>query len=80
MISYPGSTRQTAHPDTPYSPQTPLLTIFIALQDVEKGMGPTTFLPGSFGKKKHEQFREDHDGFLRKAETVEAELGVGDCR
>lgn len=44
-----GSPRQPIHPDT-YTPcdvGPALLTAFVALQDIDEQMGPTTFLPGT---------------------------------
>ena len=79
MISYPSSSRQTAHPDTPYNSGIPLLTIFVALQDVDITMGPTTFLPGTNKSDKHAKFQSDHDNFLKGSKTVCAELKAGDC-
>ena len=61
MISEPGAQRQPIHPDTPFRPDAdadadagagagsaaPLLTCFVALQDVAVAMGPTLFLLGT---------------------------------
>ena len=79
MISYPSSSRQTAHPDTPYNKDIPLLTVFVALQDVDISMGPTTFLPGTNTNAKHSKFQSDHDTFLKNSQSVCAELKAGDC-
>ena len=42
-----GAPRQPLHSDTRRADAPVLLTAFVALQDVEESMGPTTFLPGS---------------------------------
>ncbi|KAJ8605388.1 hypothetical protein CTAYLR_002406 [Chrysophaeum taylorii] len=43
----PGSFRQPIHSDTPFQRVPPLYASFVALQDVDLDMGPTTFLPGT---------------------------------
>lgn len=53
LVSDPGAPRQCVHADTivlpspqfPNASMAPLYTFFIALQDVEDGMGHTVFLP-----------------------------------
>ena len=42
-----GAPRQPLHADTPRSDAPVLLTAFLALQDIDEDMGPTTFLPGT---------------------------------
>ncbi|KAL3798789.1 hypothetical protein ACHAW5_009695 [Stephanodiscus triporus] len=44
VITDKGSHRQMVHPDLPYQEKAPLYVIFLALQDVTEGMGPTSFL------------------------------------
>jgi hypothetical protein len=44
VITDKGSNRQMVHPDLPYQELAPLYVIFLALQDVTEGMGPTSFL------------------------------------
>jgi len=44
VITDRGSNRQMVHPDLPYQENAPLYVIFLALQDVTEGMGPTSFL------------------------------------
>ena len=39
--------RQPVHPDTVWHTSGGIVTLFIALQDVEADMGPTFFLPGT---------------------------------
>ena len=45
LVSDPGSTRQPVHPDTAYRRDPSVFTCFVALQDVERDMGPTLFIP-----------------------------------
>jgi len=45
LISESRSPRQPVHPDNPYQDIPPLFTVFIALQDITIGMGPTSFIP-----------------------------------
>jgi hypothetical protein len=44
VVTDKGSDRQMVHPDLPYQENAPLYVIFLALQDVTEGMGPTSFL------------------------------------
>ena len=44
LVSDPGSTRQPVHPDTAYRRDPSVFTCFVALQDVERDMGPTLFI------------------------------------
>ncbi len=46
LISDPGSQAQPLHPDIVYQDTVhPILTCFIALQDITEDMGPTVFMP-----------------------------------
>lgn len=45
LISEPRSPRQPFHPDNLYQDIPPLFTVFIALQDINIGMGPASFIP-----------------------------------
>jgi len=67
LVSEPGSARQRMHPDTmvPYGVEArarqtrpPILTVFVALQDVDLAMGPTIMVPNT-------HFPEAHD-FLNR--------------
>mmetsp|Transcript_22426 Transcript_22426/g.29345 ORF Transcript_22426/g.29345 Transcript_22426/m.29345 type:complete len:373 (+) Transcript_22426:33-1151(+) len=84
LISDPGSERQEIHPDIEYQEALiPLLTCFVALQDITESMGPTTFLPQT-----HKSL-EDHNKlnggqairnkFLNDAPSVLSTLKCGDC-
>lgn len=62
MMSDPGSQRQVVHPDTPCSSENDdpvLYTCFVALQDVQLDMGPTTWLPGTHTVDYHRLFRDE---------------------
>jgi len=81
LISEPGSPRQPIHPDNPYQDVPPLFTVFIALQDITIGMGPTCFIPRSHSKEAHEEYNDSvpkRDELLRKSRSVVALLGAGD--
>lgn len=56
LVSEPGAPRQPVHPDNPYQDAAPLLTCFVALQDISIDMGPTTFLPRTHTKEAHASF------------------------
>ena len=58
LVSDPGSARQPVHPDTNYRRDRCVVTSFVALQDVNKDMGPTVFIPGSHTASAHLAFRE----------------------
>jgi ectoine hydroxylase-related dioxygenase (phytanoyl-CoA dioxygenase family) len=91
LISDPGSQRQVTHPDTPYgSDDEPVLyTCFIALQDIDLDMGPTTWIPYSHTAKAHELFKADtidpslgespKDKLLRTEPSVLGVLPKGSC-
>mmetsp|Transcript_26992 Transcript_26992/g.49720 ORF Transcript_26992/g.49720 Transcript_26992/m.49720 type:complete len:376 (+) Transcript_26992:172-1299(+) len=94
LISDPGSERQLLHADYNYQPDfqpdiPPALTCFVALQDIDERMGPTTFLPSSATKEYHEEIaigQQDEYGdgadtseLLSAAPNNLATLGTGDC-
>mmetsp|Transcript_46632 Transcript_46632/g.87009 ORF Transcript_46632/g.87009 Transcript_46632/m.87009 type:complete len:378 (+) Transcript_46632:45-1178(+) len=83
LVSSPGSHRQTCHSDTPYQKQPPLLTCFIALQDIcDMDLGPTVFLPRTHTAAAHETFGQDNPAFrdeqLRTTPSVCGLLKKGD--
>jgi len=47
LVTWPGSLRQSVHPDAAYQPNPPLFAAFVATQDITREMGPTLFLPGT---------------------------------
>ena len=81
LISEPGSPRQPVHPDNPHQEHTPLLTVFIALQDIASPMGPTTFIPKTHTAASHAKFDDisQRDAFLQNSSSVVALLKSGDA-
>lgn len=89
LISDPGSHRQVVHPDTPFREESVLYTCFVALQDIQMDMGPTTWLPGTNQKAAHDQFQQDHndnaeqdspkDALLKSTPAVLGLLPKGSC-
>jgi ectoine hydroxylase-related dioxygenase (phytanoyl-CoA dioxygenase family) len=92
MMSDPGSQRQVVHPDTPCSSENDdpvLYTCFVALQDVQLDMGPTTWLPGTHTVDNHGLFRDESiseegqetnkDKLLRTKPSVLGLLPKGSC-
>ena len=55
LISDPGSPRQPLHPDTPWSKALSVVSVFVALQDVEADMGPTHLLPRTHTDRRRAQ-------------------------
>jgi len=47
LVTWPGSLRQSVHPDAGHQPNPPLFAAFVACQDITPDMGPTLFLPGT---------------------------------
>ena len=93
IISYPGSPRQCVHADTivlpcpqyPNASMEPLYTVFIALQDVEEGMGHTVFIPKTHTAAAHglwnacEKSETNKIKFLAGQKVSQSQLKVGDC-
>lgn len=92
LISDKGSNRQVVHPDTPCTSdddEAVLYTCFIALQDIDLTMGPTTWLPETHNTKAHELFKDDYvppssgesskDKLLRTTPAVLGVLPKGSC-
>jgi ectoine hydroxylase-related dioxygenase (phytanoyl-CoA dioxygenase family) len=92
MMSDPGSQRQVVHPDTPCVNENDdpvLYTCFVALQDVQLDMGPTTWLPGTHTVDNHRLFRDESipedsqetnkDKLLRTQPSVLGLLPKGSC-
>lgn len=81
VITNPGSLRQQVHPDLPHKKDSPLYVIFLALQDVDEFMGPTTFLLRTHTAKENVIFN-DHsqkDQQLVTANSRLATLKKGDA-
>jgi ectoine hydroxylase-related dioxygenase (phytanoyl-CoA dioxygenase family) len=85
MISDPGSEAQPLHPDILYQDTLPpILTCFVALQDVSSDMGPTLFMPGSATFEHHQDLRNRHldphaTGLVATSYNVLSTLSAGDC-
>ena len=64
LVSDPGSPRQPLRPDTPCRSDqgTAVLTAFVALQDIDESMGPTSFLPSSHNAEAHAAFNNVENG------------------
>mmetsp|Transcript_18435 Transcript_18435/g.21315 ORF Transcript_18435/g.21315 Transcript_18435/m.21315 type:complete len:401 (-) Transcript_18435:484-1686(-) len=81
VITNPGSPRQIVHPDLPHKKIAPLYVVFLALQDVNEFMGPTTFLLRTHTIKENDIFN-DHsqkDQQLATADSRLATLKKGDA-
>jgi hypothetical protein len=80
LISEPGSPRQPVHPDNPHQEHPPLVTCFVALQDIDATMGPTTFLPKTHTAAAHAEFDNvsQRDAMLETRPNVHALLNTGD--
>jgi hypothetical protein len=81
LISEPGSQRQPVHPDNPYQENAPLITCFVALQDISSQMGPTTFLPNTHTAAAHAEFDNvaTRDTMLETLPNTNALLQAGDA-
>lgn len=81
VITDPGADRQQVHPDLPHRKEAPLFVIFLALQDISKAMGPTTFLVGTHTKKERAKFdsHQTKDEQLANAKSRSALLNKGDA-
>ncbi len=85
MISDPGSQAQPLHPDIKYQDTLhPLLTCFIALQDIDSQMGPTVFMKKSATKEYHKDLHDRHldkdaKGLVAKSYNELGTLDKGDC-
>eukprot|EP00957_Ditylum_brightwellii_P148476 11304398-Ditylum_brightwellii.AAC.1 len=81
VITNPGSLRQQIHPDLPHKDIAPLYVIFLALQDVNEFMGPTTFLLRTHTAKENAIFNDSSqkDKQLTTADSRLATLNKGDA-
>ena len=79
LISEPGTTRQLAHHDNHQQINgcLPLVTCFVALQDVTPSMGGTIFLLKTHTAAAHAEV--DRDALLARSPSVVAHLGAGDA-
>lgn len=81
VVTDPGSNRQTVHPDLPYQEKAPLYVIFLALQDVNEDMGPTSFLLRTHTAKENAKFNDksQKDDQLSNADCRLSTLNKGDA-
>lgn len=70
LVSEPGSPRQPVHPDNPYQEHPPLITCFVALQDIRAEMGPTVFLPRTNTASAHAEFDDVNGDDVSKRDTM----------
>jgi len=85
LISDPGSHAQPLHPDIKFQDTLhPLLTCFIALQDIDSTMGPTVFMKKSATQEYHDDLHDRHldreaTGLVATSYNELGTLGIGDC-
>jgi len=87
LVSDPRAPRQPAHPDTPFraGEDAAVITAFVALQDVDEDMGPTSVIPRTHTEKAHERFNNKDDGgrervaLLRETPNHVGVLRAGDA-
>lgn len=80
IVSAPGASPQIIHADTAYTPSPRLFTLFVALQDVSKDMGPTRFVPSTQDDPEaHSLFAEDAVAFLESQNGKTGEMLAGDA-
>jgi len=88
LVADPGSPRQCIHADTIHMPcpqypavsVEPLYTFFIALQDVEEGMGHTVFLPQTHTAEAHllwNSAQRQKERFIESSAAVQSALKEG---
>jgi ectoine hydroxylase-related dioxygenase (phytanoyl-CoA dioxygenase family) len=79
-VTQPGSDRQKIHADVPFNKVPLLYVVFVALQDININMGPTTFIPGSHTEATINIWNNHskRDAYLSQASPVMAALKTGD--
>lgn len=78
LIAGPGAVAQELHCDvSSFHPA--LFTAFVALQDVDRDMGPTRFVPETHMNSAHRRFSADKSGFLNTVTSSLALLKAGDA-
>ena len=80
LVSDAGANSQPIHPDSVFTEQCLMFTVFIALQDITHKMGATIFLPRTHNKHCHEQHKNSatKDAFINQCEFRESLLKKGD--
>ncbi|KAG8457717.1 hypothetical protein KFE25_013223 [Diacronema lutheri] len=90
LVADPGAPRQCVHADTivlpcaqfPTAKMAPLFTFFVALQDVEEGMGHTVFLPRTHTADAHALWnvpQKQKEAFISLHAAVQSNLRLGDA-
>lgn len=83
IVSMPGAVPQDLHYDTETSRTPCLFTAFVALQDIERDMGPTRFLLRTHVPEAHRRFvslnSEERTDFLKETHSAVALLRTGDA-
>ena len=70
LVADGGAPRQPIHPDVPWSRAAAVLSIFVALQDIDTTMGPTLFLPRTRARRDGSILRAPGTGSLDAATAV----------
>ena len=80
LVSDTGANSQPIHPDSVFTDQCPMFTVFIALQDITEKMGATIFLPRTHNRHCHEEYKNSSskDAFINQCEFREGLLKKGD--
>lgn len=81
LVSDPGAASQPIHPDSVFTDDAVMYTVFVALQDVERPMGPTIFLPGTHTEEAHlaHKCAATKDAFLSSREYRSSCVRKGDA-
>jgi hypothetical protein len=79
LVCDKGAFTQRVHADTTYQAECPLFTVFVAVQEVAQGMGPTLFIPGSHTAEAHRELRYHRQDYLTVATYQSGHLQKGDC-
>lgn len=78
LISDEGASSQRVHSDTTFQPNCPLYTVFVAMQDVVRELGPTLFIQGSHTVGAHSELRHFRERYLSSSIYHQALLKQGD--
>lgn len=80
MVSENGASPQTFHSDTVWDEEPCLFTVFVALQDVTRDMGPTLFFPGTHvSEEDHDDVDDDREDFFKARAPTAALLRCTDA-
>jgi Phytanoyl-CoA dioxygenase (PhyH) len=78
LISDLDAQSQRVHADVTFQPKCVVYTVFIAMQDVTREMGPTLFIQGSHTDEAHRSLRHNREEFLGASIYHQALLNQGD--